>query len=93
MTDRNTVLIVTIGLALTVLACVGGIIYLTAINEAIPEPLSSIATTSLGALAALLVSTHVAPAQLPAQEPNVAMAETNVAPFPMETVPAKEIEA
>lgn len=75
MTDRRTVFLVTLALALVVLGGLGGVVFLTAVGRPLPDVLSNITTTALGALGALLVSTRVDPGQLPAQRPSVADVE------------------
>lgn len=60
MTDRKIVLIVAVGLLVVVLSGIAGVIVLTLASKDVPDVLSNIATTGLGALAALLVSTRSA---------------------------------
>jgi hypothetical protein len=59
--DGRIVRLVTIALALICGIGMVGIFLLANWSRAIPEVLSSVTTTGLGALSALLVSTHVPP--------------------------------
>ena len=58
MTSKTTVLAVVLSLALLGLASVVGAIVLLASNDQVPEQLWLVVSTIVGALAALLVSTH-----------------------------------
>ncbi len=58
MTSKTTVLAVVCSLALLGLASVVGAIVLLSSNQPVPEQLWLIVSTIVGALAALLVSTH-----------------------------------
>jgi len=72
MTDRRTVFVVTIALAMLCIGGLGSVVALTLFNKAIPDLVSNVVTTALGALAALLASTRSDPGQLPAADPSVA---------------------
>ena len=72
MTDRRTITVVVTSLALLCLGGLAGVVFLAAVNQDIPDLVSNVVTTSLGALAALLASTRVDPGQLPAERPSVA---------------------
>lgn len=72
MTDRRTIFVVTLALALVVLVGLVSMVALALAHVETPDAVASVTTTALGALGALLVSTRVDPAQIPAAEPSAA---------------------
>lgn len=72
MTDRRTVYTVVLALAVTVVAGVLGSLVLAAVHVDTPAIVADLAKIALGALGAVLATTRVDPAQLPAPDPNAA---------------------
>ncbi len=60
-TPRNAVMAVILIIGVVTVGGVGAITWLASTHTAVPEVLSSVTTTALGALAALLVSTRTVP--------------------------------
>jgi hypothetical protein len=58
MTSKTTVLIVAVGLVVLAGLIVSGAVMLIALGENVPDPLWTLAGTTIGALASLLVSTR-----------------------------------
>lgn len=65
MTDKSTVRIVTVGLALMALLGLAGMIYLAAIEKPVPDAVSNLTSAAVGAVAALLARTSVEPDPIP----------------------------
>jgi hypothetical protein len=72
MTDRRTIFLVTLFLGLVVLGGLGAVVTLVLFDKVVPELIGNVTTAALGALSALLVSTRVDPAQIPAERPSAA---------------------
>lgn len=72
MTDRRTVYTVVLALAITVVGGVLGSLLLASMDVETPALVSDLAKIALGALGAVLATTRVDPAQLPAPDPNAA---------------------
>lgn len=89
MTDRRTVLAVVIGLAVTVLVGVVGIVLLASMDKPTPDVLGYVVTTGIGALGAVLASTRTAP-----EDPQpVVVANRAAEPVPTVEVPEPTVEA
>lgn len=70
MTDRFVIRVVVIGLAVAVLGGLVGVVFLAAMETAIPELLGYIITTALGALGGILARTSSEPVPVTVQQPH-----------------------